>query len=118
MSNRTDDSVFLGHIRDLSHVVMTLVAGATRERLDDDVKLQFALTHAIQSIGEAARRISRAFIDAHPEIPWADIIGMRHRLVHDYFAINLDIVWKAATVSVPQLLEQLESLTPPEPPSA
>jgi uncharacterized protein with HEPN domain len=117
MSTKGDD-VFLGHMRDLSRIVMVLVAEATRESLNYDIKLQLALVHAIQNVGEAARRVSRAFTNAHPEIPWIDIIGMRHKLVHDYFAMNLDIVWIAATESVPQLLEQLESLTPPEPPSA
>jgi uncharacterized protein with HEPN domain len=61
-------------------------------------------------VGEAASRLSDDFKDAHPEVPWYKITGMRNRLVHDYFDIDLDTVWLAATVSLPTLREQIASL--------
>jgi hypothetical protein len=66
--------------------------------------------------GEAARRVSEAFQNAHPEIPWAKIVAQRHVLAHEYGEIQDDIVWKVATVSVPELISRLEPLIPPLPP--
>lgn len=64
-------------------------------------------------IGEAAGRVSRDFTAAHPEIPWADIVGMRHKVVHDYLSVDEDIVWQVVIVDLPKLVDQLEPLVPP-----
>ena len=61
-----------------------MVEGKTRAEYDQDEALQLALTHLLQTIGEAARRISADFRSAHAGIPWPAIVGMRHRVVHDY----------------------------------
>ncbi len=91
------------------------VAGVTVEEYYGDEVLQDALMHQVQIIGEAASRVSAPFRDGHPEIPWADIVGMRHRLVHDYRRINRDVVWKVANDDLPALIAVLEPLVPPEP---
>jgi uncharacterized protein with HEPN domain len=62
----------------------------------------------IAIIGEAASRISKEAQARYPEIPWQQIIGMRNRLIHVYFDINLDFVWEAAIVSVPKLIQDVE----------
>lgn len=72
--------------------------------------LTFALVYAVQIVGEAANRVSVEFRDQHPEIPWASIIGMRHRLAHGYADINLDILWTTITEAAPELLGQVKSL--------
>ena len=74
-----------------------------------------ALVHLVQVIGEAARQVSREFADTHPEVPWANIIGMRHKLVHDYLGVDEDIVWQAVTADLPTLVGVLEPLVPPAP---
>ena len=74
-----------------------------------------AVIYQVQIIGEAASRVSAVFQDQHPEIPWVDIIGMRHRLVHDYRGVNRDIVWSTVQDALPQLIATLEGLVPPEP---
>lgn len=66
----------------------------------------------LQIIGEAAWKVSDAFKDAHPLIPWKSMAGFRHRAVHDYFEIRLDIVWQIATTELRPLIEQLDSLIP------
>lgn len=74
-----------------------------------------AVTKSIEIIGEAAARISGEFRAAHPEIPWADAVGMRNRLVHGYFEINLDIVWATAAEDVPALASLLRRIVEDEP---
>ena len=70
--------------------------------------LRLALIHLIQVIGEAARQVSREFSDGHPEVPWADIVGMRHKVVHDYLGVDEDIVWQVVTQDLPTLVAALE----------
>lgn len=81
-----------------------------RDDLDHDYKLRYALLYALQIIGEAASGISRDLQTEQSEIEWANIIGMRHRLVHGYDAVNLDIVWQVAEEELPVLLTQLNTL--------
>jgi len=108
-----DDSVFVGHMLDTAQKISAKVAGASRSQFDDDENLRMAVVHLIQTIGEAAPRVSQPYHDAHPEIPWKAIIGMRHRVVHDYLEVDYDIVWDVATVNLPPLIVELEKLVPP-----
>lgn len=86
--------------------------GVTFDRFESDEILQFATLRALQIIGEAARRISPEFKETHPAIPWAAIVGMRHRLVHEYFRIRVQKVWEAVQNDLPELIPQLEALVP------
>ena len=88
-----------------------------RERLCDILE---AAENLIQIIGEAATRLSTELIDGNPQIPWRRITGMRHRVVHDYFAIDLDILWAAATNEAPRLAEEIRKILtgPPDPPGS
>ena len=72
--------------------------------------LQVWVIHHLQIIGEAASRISPDLQVRHPEIPWGQIIGTRHVLVHGYFEIDLDIVWTAVQVNLPELKGQIQNL--------
>ncbi len=73
-----------------------------------------AILKAVETIGEAAARISVETKEAHSEIPWHEIVGMRNRLVHVYFDIDLGIVWQTVQKSLPALIVQLEPLAPQE----
>src|SRR5438045_9180488 len=88
-----DDLVFVGHMPDLARKALELSQQKTREDFDSDEALALALTHLLQVIGEAARKTSKSFTDRHPEIPWKAIIGMRHKVVHDYLYVDRDVVW-------------------------
>ena len=87
--------------------------GVTWERFQADELMQNAMMMCIQQIGEAARKVSREFQEAHPEIPWREIVGMRHRLVHDYFHIIPEKVWEVVERDVPAILPLIEPLVPP-----
>lgn len=71
---------------------------------------------ALETIGEAARKLSDDVKTAHPHIPWTDIVGMRHRLIHDYFRLDLRKIWDTNQQDIPKLIAMLEPLVPPEAP--
>jgi uncharacterized protein with HEPN domain len=68
------------------------------------------LVKCVEIIGEAAARVGADTKGTYPQIPWAQIVAMRNRLVHAYFDIDLDQVWKAATEDLPPLVVALESI--------
>lgn len=77
-------------------------------RDQDAVLLQFTV------LGETVKRVSTEFRDAHPEIPWRKITGLRNIVVHDYFHIDVRRAWKIASRDIPELIQTLEPLVPPE----
>src|SRR5579875_1538295 len=107
---RKDDLVRLRHMLDAAREAVGFVRGLTRAHLDSDRKLALALVKEVEIIGEAAYQISPTTRDQLPTIPWADIIGMRHRLVHAYFDINLDIVWSTVQDDLPPLISLLAEI--------
>lgn len=97
------DLVYVGHMLDMVRKAVEKTQSISRADYDADENLRLALTHLVQVIGEAARHVSRELRDAHPEVPWADIIGMRHKVVHDYLSVDEDIVWQVVTDDLPKL---------------
>jgi uncharacterized protein with HEPN domain len=85
-------------------------AGDGRVAFDNDERTQIWMVHYIQIIGEAARALSEDFQAQHPQIPWPQIIGMRHILVHDYFGIDLDEVWSVVERDLPELQREIEAI--------
>jgi uncharacterized protein with HEPN domain len=79
-------------------------------RTDDLV--QNAVVRVLQVLGEASRHLSLEFKQGHPDIPWAKILGLRNRLVHEYMAIDYEIVWEVVQRDLPSLIQQIEPLVP------
>lgn len=115
---KQSDLLYLGHMLDYSRKAFSRAAAVSRADFDANEDVQIVLTHLIQIVGEAANNVSPATRVKYPEIPWERITGMRHRIVHDYVNIDVDIVWEIATKGLPDLIAALEKFTPPEPPSA
>jgi uncharacterized protein with HEPN domain len=107
---KKDDLVYARQMLDSAEKAARKAKGITREDFDRDENLQLAIVYLIQTLGESARRVSAAFRDAHPEIPWAEIVGMRHHAVHDYLDVDFEIVWRAATEDLPPLIAQLNDI--------
>lgn len=105
-----DDWVYIGHMMDMSQKAVGFVSGIEKNDYDQDEPLRLALTHIIQILGEAAGRVSLEFRQEHPEIPWHEIIGMRHRIVHEYLGVDEDVVWAVVRKDIPQLLRALNQL--------
>ena len=115
---RPEDRVaaYLWDMLDAARTVRQIAHGVTLDQYLGDRKLQLAVERAVEIIGEAAGRVSDSFREAHPEIPWRQIIGQRNVLAHEYGDIKQDRMWILATTHVPDLISTLESLLPPPPP--
>jgi uncharacterized protein with HEPN domain len=88
------------------------VTGLSLEEFRGSRLHQDAVVHALSVIGEAARCISGEFKAAHHDIPWREIVGMRHRLIHEYFRVNLQIAWDTVHEDLPVLVKKIERLVP------
>ena len=109
-----DDPVRLRHMLDAARESLFFAENKTRSDLDADRKLVLALVKDIEIIGEAAANVTDRCQENMPQIPWSNITGMRNRLVHAYFDINLDILWKTVIEDLPPLVDELEKIVPPE----
>jgi uncharacterized protein with HEPN domain len=110
---RRDDACLLDMLI-AARDALSFVHGLSRQQFASSRIHQQAVTKALETIGEAAGRVSEPTRAAHPEFPWREIMGMRHRLVHDYFEIDLDKVWETVQNDLPPLIAKLEPLVPPE----
>ncbi len=107
---RKDDLIRLRHMLDAAEEAIGFAQGRERRDLDQDRRLALALVKEIEIIGEAAYQTSDETRARFQDIPWDDIVGMRHRLVHAYFDINLDILWKTVQEDLPLLAERLRDI--------
>ena len=104
------------HMVESARLAMSFVQARCRADLDTDLQLRFAVLHALEVLGEAAAHVSAAMRAAHPDIPWRLAVSMRNRLIHAYFDVNLDIVWRTATQALPDLVPKLEAILDSESP--
>ena len=111
---RKDDEIRLRHMLEAAREAVLFARGRTRSDLDTDRQLVLSLVKDVEIVGEAGTRITETTRERLPTIPWEEIIGMRNRLVHAYFSINLDIVWQTVREDLPKLIALLEPLVPPE----
>jgi uncharacterized protein with HEPN domain len=94
--------------------VLEFTRGVDWPRFERDELVQNAVMRQIQIIGEAARKVSPEYQSDHPEVSWKDMVGMRNRLVHEYFRILPGRVWEVVEKHIPQLVQLLEPLVPPD----
>jgi uncharacterized protein with HEPN domain len=108
--SRHDPMVRVRHMLDHAREAVEMVKGKTRADLDADRQLNLSLVRLVEVIGEAAARIPDDFRARYPQVPWRQIIGMRHRMIHDYDVIDFDILWAVLRQDLPPLIEQLEAI--------
>lgn len=111
---KPNDEVRLRHMRDAAKEALGFVAGKQRADLEDNRQLLLALTRCIEIIGEAASKVSEDAVARHPAIPWLQIRGMRNRLIHAYFDVDLDVVWDTVVHNLRPLLTALDKIIPPD----
>ncbi len=108
--SRHDDSVRLSHVLDAARRAVALTSGRTREQVAGDEVVQLALARLLEILGEAAGKVTPAFRAAHPELPWSEMTGLRNRLVHAYFDVDLDVLLDVVEKDLPALIERIEAL--------
>jgi uncharacterized protein with HEPN domain len=96
------------HMADAAREALTFASGRSRSDLDSNRMLLRALVKDIEIVGEAATKVSDSTRSMLPDVPWADIVTMRHRLIHTYFDVNLDIVWNTVQSDLPELVTILQ----------
>src|SRR4051812_16009522 len=96
-----DDQATLRQMLAHAREALALVQGKSRAELDRQRVVALALRQLLQIVGEAAGRVSPAYCDSHPEIPWAQVVALRNRLIHGYDVIDLDIVWSILSTDLP-----------------
>ena len=110
--NRKEGFSYLWDMREAAREIYEFVQGVSHTGFEKNKQLRYAIERQLMVIGEAANHVSEEFQESHFEIPWAQVIGQRNVLVHDYGTVMTDRVWRAATKSGPELLEALEGLLP------
>lgn len=109
MSERADRE-FLSDLREAIRRISTYVSGITYDTFAADIKTQDAVIRNLEILGEATKNLSVQLRSDHSGIPWKNMAGVRDRLIHHYFGVNLDIVWQIVTRELPQVDSQLDFL--------
>lgn len=102
------DAGYLWDMLDAARTVEQMSSNQDFTQYSNDRRTQLAVERSLEIIGEAASRVSTSFRNAHPEIPWRQIIGQRNVLIHEYGEIKQERIWKTVRENVPQLIELLK----------
>jgi len=104
---------YLGHMQQAASDACSFVEGLAKEDFLEDKRTQQAVIMSLIIIGEAVTKVMDGYADfalAHRQVPWRNMRGMRNRIAHGYFDINLDLVWDTVQTALPELLKQLPAV--------
>jgi uncharacterized protein with HEPN domain len=105
-----EDLVRMRHMLESAREAAALIIDKSRQDLDTERVLSLALVRLIEIVGEAASRVSQTTRHEFSDIPWAQIVSLRNRLIHGYDAVDMDVLWKILTDDLPLLVTQLEKI--------
>ena len=109
MSKRADTD-FLNDSKEAILRINVYVENLSYEEFLNDIKTQDAVVRNLEIIGEAIKNISEELKEKYPRVPWKDLAGVRDKLIHHYFGVNLDIVWNIVKKELPEIILQLEAI--------
>ena len=102
--------LYLEDIRDSVNNIEEFVQGFSHKAFIQDKKTQSAVIRELEIIGEAAKNIPGDITDAHPELPWREMARMRDKLIHGYFSINVEILWKTVSERIPAIKPHITNI--------
>jgi len=102
-----DDTVYLRHVLDAINTIEEYLQGVKEDKFKATRLLQDGTIRQIEIIGEVVRHMSKDIRKTYPEIPWLDVAGMRDKLIHDYFGVDIEKVWDTTQDDLPILKEQV-----------
>jgi len=105
-----DESVYVRHMLDAISRVQRHAEGVDQEKFESTEIIQDAVNRQLEILGEAAGRVSRETCARFSEIPWQQITGLRHRLIHDYLGVDLRMVWRVVTVELPKVVGPIQDM--------
>lgn len=111
---KKDDRVYLQHVVEAIGRIQDYLTEVSKEQFLQTSLLQDAVIRRLEIIGEASRNLSEEFRNRYPQVPWAHIVGLRNRIVHEYFGVDLEIVWEIVQYDLPLLKEQIENIAEAE----
>ena len=107
---KENDEVYLSHIVDAIERIEEYCQGVSRQKFLKNKMVAAATVRELEIIGEAARNVSREFRKMNPELPWEQMTGTRNRLIHEYFGVDLEIVWQTIIQDLPNLKNSVKHL--------
>lgn len=107
---KKDPQILLKHILENLELIEGFTKDLSREEFHKSAKTQYAVLRGLEIIGEAARNLPEDFKARHGDIPWEDIAGMRNRIIHEYFGVDLEVVWGTIRRDIPNLKRKVEGI--------
>ena len=107
---KKDDSIYLRHIIDAFVQIEDYMDGVSHDEFFSDKLLQDGVIRQLEIMGEAARNVSEDLRSENPQIPWRQMIGLRNRMIHAYFNVNLQIIWEIIQGDLPNLKRETKRI--------
>lgn len=107
---KKDSTLFVKHVRDEISKIESFIKNSSKEDFMKDEKLKYAVVRGLEIIGEAVKNIPESVKAKYSKVPWKDIAGMRDKLMHHYFGVDYEKVWKVVEEDLPALKEEMEKI--------
>ena len=107
---KKDPLVFIKHIRDSINEIDSFTKNVSKEKFIEEKLIQNAVIRSIEVIGEAVKNLPKGFRIKYKEIPWSKIAGMRDKIIHHYFGLDLDTIWDIIKEDIPELKKEIKNI--------